>query len=71
MALSSTKQVTLNTNLNYRSKSRTKTPSTVVRKTTPTLTTGKSGTEVLVTPLEELESMFKSVLHDQELRLAV
>ncbi|XP_024988534.1 tryptophan synthase beta chain 1-like [Cynara cardunculus var. scolymus] len=68
--------VNLNTNLNFRSKSCTKTLSTVPMETTPTPTTGKFGRfggkfvgEVLIAPLAELEAKFNSLLHDQEFKM--
>ncbi|GJX47984.1 tryptophan synthase beta chain 1-like protein [Tanacetum coccineum] len=74
VASPSLEPVALNTQVNYRNKSCTKTLSTIASETT--LTPGKFGTfggkfvaEVLVAPLEELESMFKSVLHDQEFKM--
>ncbi|KAI3680562.1 hypothetical protein L6452_35335 [Arctium lappa] len=66
--------VNLNTNLNCRSKSYTKTLSTVAVEKTPTA--GKFGSfggafvaEVLIAPLAELEAKFNSVLHDHEFKM--
>ncbi|KAI3741059.1 hypothetical protein L1987_58726 [Smallanthus sonchifolius] len=68
--------LTLNTNLNYTSKSCTKTLSTVSVEKNPIA--GKFGSfggkfvaEVLMSPLAELESEFNSVLHDNEFKMEV